>query len=137
MNRRTIPLAVVLGAGVALTACTAAEPVVSEPGPELWQPGPALADPVTAVHTGPATVDPGPVPEGATHVQVDLTCLTAGTFAYNGGAGMSCPENAVPGTGTSLIPVPDGQTGITVDTSAEARWQITATYVNNLPAGGP
>lgn len=87
----------------------------------------ALASPVTEIYTGTATVELGEPPEGATGIQLDLTCLTTGRFEFEDGASSICTA-ADNWTGYTVSLAP-GQDSVTIRTDPESRWQLTAKYV--------
>ncbi|MGY4541328.1 hypothetical protein ACVWY0_001237 [Arthrobacter sp. UYNi723] len=92
-----------------------------------------LASPVTETHHGTATVQLGPPPEGTTGIEMQLHCLTPGRFEYGGGASSICGPNDVgtPQDWTGYtIPLTPGEESITIKTSPDASWKITAQYVN-------
>lgn len=49
-----------------------------------------LTSPSTAVYSGTAKADLGPVPAEATGIEVELTCLTAGKLTFPDGANVWC-----------------------------------------------
>jgi hypothetical protein len=90
-----------------------------------------LAAPVTADRTGTAVVEIGPAPAGADHIEIKLTCLSAGTFTVADGAGLTCSKaDAAAGAGamTYQLPVKAGQHSTTITTAGGSRWRLTATY---------
>jgi len=92
-----------------------------------------LASPVTETHTGTATVQLGPPPEGTTGIEMQLHCLSPGTFEYGRGASNTCDQDDI-GTAQDwtgyTIPLTPGEESITITTSPDASWKITAQYVN-------
>jgi hypothetical protein len=92
-----------------------------------------LASPVTETHTGTATVQLGPPPEGTTGIEMQLNCLSPGTFFYSRGASSTCDQDDV-GTARDwtryTIPLMPGEESVTIKTSPDASWKITAQYVN-------
>lgn len=92
-----------------------------------------LASSVTETHTGTATVHLGPAPEGSTGIEVQLHCLSPGTFTYGRGASATCEQDDVgtPRDWTDYtIPITLGEEGITIATSPDASWKLTAQYIN-------
>lgn len=92
-----------------------------------------LASSVTEQHTGTATVHLGPAPEGSTGIEVQLHCLSPGTFTYGHGASATCEQDdlGTPGDWTTYtIPITPGEEGITIATSPDASWKLTAQYVD-------
>ncbi|MBT8162967.1 MULTISPECIES: hypothetical protein [Arthrobacter] len=121
--------AAVLGTGL-LGAGAAAAGLLVIPGGEKVTP---LASPVTTTYTGTATVQLGTPPAGTTGIRLELKCLTPGRFVYPDGASSSCSgEDVTDGrtgwAGYTLGLVP-GQDSVTIKTTPEARWQLTAEYV--------
>lgn len=100
------------------------------PGGEKVTP---LASPVTTTYAGTATVELGSPPEGATGIQMELTCLTPGRFEFPDGAASSCSEEDAAsdrlGRSGYTIPLTPGQDTVTIKADPEARWQLTAKYV--------
>ncbi|MBG6213454.1 hypothetical protein RCH23_001225 [Cryobacterium sp. CAN_C3] len=92
-----------------------------------------LATTVIETHTGSATVDLGPAPNGATNIFVSLTCLTEGTFLFADGASMGCgadDEAGLLGVATYSLLIAPGQDSTKISTSPGARWRIEATWVS-------
>jgi hypothetical protein len=92
-----------------------------------------LASPVTETHTGTATVQLGPPPEGTTGIEMQLNCLTPGRFEFGDGAGSICGPDDIgtPRDWTGYtIPLTPGEESTTITTSPDASWKITAQYVN-------
>lgn len=92
-----------------------------------------LAAAVIETHTGTATVRIGPAPAGSTGIEMQLHCLSPGTFRYGRGASTTCEQDDI---GTSrdwtayTIPLTPGEENITITTSPDASWKLTAQYVN-------
>lgn len=119
-------------AGVGVLGCVgaAAAGLIVIPGSTKVTP---LASPVTETHTGTATVQLGPPPEGTTGIEMQLNCLTPGHFEFGGGAGTVCDQDDVgtPQDWTGYtMPLTPGEESITITTSPDASWKITARYVN-------
>lgn len=93
-----------------------------------------LSEPRTASGTGTGTVELGEPPAEATGVDIVLGCLSAGTFEYPDGAGMTCSEEdgeeLRPDQPGYVVPLADGQDSIVIDATEGARWQVTTTYVS-------
>ena len=94
--------------------------------------------PATAVHTGSATVDLGRRPRASTNVELTLTCLTGGTFAFADGASLICTPDDVAdgrtrGTATYTLALPPGQTRTTITTAPTARWSLITAYSQHQP----
>jgi len=92
-----------------------------------------LASPVTETHTGTATVQLGPPPAGTTGIELQLNCLTPGRFEFGNGANSICRVEDV-GTRQDwagyTVPLKAGKESITITTSPEAKWKLTAQYVD-------
>jgi hypothetical protein len=125
--RRHLPLSI--GALVALaflgTAGTAVAGVWKLPGTQQIDP---LGSVIHASGTGSTVVPLGHAPAGATNVEVRLTCLTADTFTFPGGTGVTCEaaDLGSPLTVTEFhLTVTDN---LTITTAHEARWIIRAQF---------
>ncbi|XAS67495.1 peptidase M56 family protein [Micrococcaceae bacterium Sec5.7] len=122
--------AVLAGIGVLGGVGAAADGLFVTPGSTQVTP---LASPVTESHTGTATVQLGPPPEKTTGIEIQLNCLTPGRFEFGNGANSICSPKDVgtPQDWTGYtIPLMPGEESITITTSPDARWKITAQYVN-------
>jgi hypothetical protein len=111
--------------GGATPSVTAATPL---PGGDVVS---HLAAPVTVNRTGSAVVEIGAAPAGADHLDIELTCLSAGTFTVADGASMSCSTaDAASDTGTMTyeLHLDPGQHTTTITTAGESRWRLTVTY---------
>ncbi|TNB73609.1 hypothetical protein FJ661_15935 [Pseudarthrobacter phenanthrenivorans] len=100
------------------------------PGGEKVTP---LGAAVEATYKGSATMDLGAPPEGTTAVQLQLTCLTPGSFIYPDGATSSCTTADLGGALSDSIysvPYTPGLDHISITTEPETQWKITAKYVN-------
>jgi hypothetical protein len=120
---------ILAGAGL-LGVGAAAAGLFVIPGGERVTP---LAAPVTTTYAGTATVELGSPPEGATGIQLELTCLTPGWFEFPDGASSSCSEEDAAsdrlGWTSYTIPLAPGQDSVTIKANPESRWQLTAKYV--------
>lgn len=120
---------VLAGAGL-LGIGAAAAGLFVIPGGERVTP---LASPVTTTYAGTATVELGTPPEGTTGIQMELRCLTPGSFEFPDGASSSCSEQDAAsdrlGWSGYTIPLAPGQDSVTIKAGPEARWQLTAEYV--------
>jgi hypothetical protein len=114
-------LAVVVGGG----GIAYATGVLSQPGGSVTTPQ-STPVPVTAV--GKQTVNLGTPPAGARDVTIDLTCLTAGTFSFPGGASETCDGPRYGQTASESVTLTSGQDSITITATRGARWRVTATY---------
>lgn len=96
-----------------------------------------LADPTRAERTGTATVDLGPQPSGANSLVIELTCLTPGTFVFDGNGGSTVCGKAdfEPGANSSAskgtVRLEPGQTQVTVNAGADESWRLVATYASS------
>lgn len=91
----------------------------------------ALSPPVTVTRIGSAAVAIGIAPSSADHIEIQLRCLSKGTFTVADGASMTCSAaDAAAGTGvmTYALAVKPGQDSTTVRTAAGSRWRLTASY---------
>lgn len=93
----------------------------------------AFADGVTLEATGSAVLEMGPPPGGATHVEIELQCLTPGSIRFADGASVMCSaadfdDGAAPGVVTYSMPLEPGQSSTTITTSPEAQWRANAHY---------
>lgn len=112
------------GAGVATAAF-----LIQPGGVEVAE----LMTPFSVTRTGTATVQLGDAPEGATNIRLSLVCLSAGTFSFPDGASVSCSDSDATGpvrlrTTTHSIPLESNQNSVTINTSSDATWTLTATY---------
>lgn len=125
-----------VGVGLALVGggVAAGQGVLALPGADRVA---DLGGTVTAVHTGTATVDLGDPPDGATSVELTLTCLTAGTFRFSDGASMICSDRDAGtrgGVAGYTMPLDPGRRTTTITTdSPDARWTLTAGYSQHVP----
>ena len=96
-----------------------------------------LGAPAVVTHTGSGEIDLGTRPEDATHVRVELRCLTEGTFWFADGASMTCTaaDAANPATLSQYdLPLGAAQTTTSITTSSSAaRWTATAWYITSEP----
>ncbi|SEJ56870.1 hypothetical protein SAMN04487917_107105 [Arthrobacter sp. yr096] len=94
-----------------------------------------LSSPSTAVYSGTATADLGPAPAGATGIEVELTCLTAGTFTFPDGANVTC-SSTDPGTNGAwskyVLALNPSTRGVTITTEPGNRWQISSSYISQV-----
>ena len=96
-----------------------------------------LGNTVTVTRTGPATIDLGPVPAGATDVSLTLTCLSVGTFYFPDGSNFICSaadmsSPAIDRKAMEVVPLRPGQRTVSIDTSASASWTLQAVYVHRV-----
>jgi hypothetical protein len=89
-----------------------------------------LGETVEAERAGTAEVDLGTVPEGATHVSLELTCRSAATFVFPDGASMTCAAADIGQTAFTRIRLTPGMHSIRIEAPADARWGVRVAYVN-------
>jgi hypothetical protein len=102
------------------------------PGTEQVTP---LASPVTETYTGTATVELGEPPEGTTGIEMTLTALTPGWYAYPDGASGSFTQVDIDerlNESRYTIPLSPGQHNVTITADPGHRWQLTAKYVQQV-----
>ncbi len=83
-----------------------------------------VADPVVVAATGPQVVDLGAQPSDATHVELQITCLTQGDVGFADGSSVTCGAGEVT---TYALPV-TGSGTTTIDASSTLRWEGVFTY---------
>ncbi|MDA8285457.1 MAG: PASTA domain-containing protein [Actinomycetota bacterium] len=111
----------VLAGGVAVAAT-----LLSQPGGTVTTP---LGTAVTVTRTGTATVDLGSPPRGANGVSITLTCLSAGTYVFPGGASSTCTK----GSQTGLVePLGAGETSVTITSKPTNSWKLRAVFVQQV-----
>lgn len=133
-RRRTLWMGLIFAGGIGLLGGTgvAAAALLTQPGEtEVAD----LAAPVTATRTGTSTVELGDVPKEATNIRINLVCLSAGTFTFPGGANLSCTDSDASSparlrTAWYSIPLEANQDSVTITTSRDATWTLTATYAS-------
>ncbi len=133
-QRRSFGLALsALFAAVLLAGCTAqGEPAAEDPPPtsSTTQTSTPLGNAVSGTYTGTHTIELGAPPEEATHIRVELTCLSSGTIHLPGDAEVTCGEGAVTAAFSSL-PLTPGQESIEVKTSEPTvSYEATVVYEN-------
>ncbi len=103
-----------------------------------------LTSPVEVTGTGTQTVELGPAPARANGIDMQLVCLSAGTFTVTpGGTSITCSTSDVGNPRGSSITYPyamslaHGQHSLTVTTAAGVGWRLTARYaiVSDTPWG--
>ncbi len=94
-------------------------------GPQVTR----LGDLIEGEATGTADLDVGPAPDGATHLEMNLTCLTAGRLEWPDGAGASCDESDVGSESPYLVPLTPEATTYTVTADPGLRWSYEVAYV--------
>ncbi|AXH34378.1 hypothetical protein DVJ78_02140 [Humibacter sp. BT305] len=113
--------AVVIGGGSAAAVATGILPL---PGADSVT---TVADATTGTFTGPADIDMGPAPAGATNIALSLQCLSSGTLVFPDGASVHCSAGEWSGY---TIPLPEA-TRIHLDATSDLQWSVTATYVHS------
>ena len=89
-----------------------------------------LAPAVTFTGTGTHTVDLGTPPPGTTSIDIELTCLSPGTFTTADGASLECGSTDIGATADTMswqLPV-SGLHSTTITATGGARWRLVATY---------
>lgn len=133
-RRRALWMGLLIVGGIGLLggAGVAAAAILTQPGgTEVTE----LTSPVTATRTGTATVELGHAPRGATNIRISLVCLSAGTFSFPDGASVSCSDSDATGpvqnrTTKYSIPLKANRDSVTITTSPDATWTLTATYAS-------
>jgi hypothetical protein len=113
-------LALIVGGG----GIAYATGVWSVPGSDVVTP---LAAPVTVTGTGTETVQLGAQPAETKALEMDFTCLTAGSFTFADGSGVDC-DGGSDQPSTYAMPIAPGTDTTTVTATPGARWRLTATY---------
>jgi len=127
-HRVRVGLGAFLGLGLAAGGVAAAGNLLPLPGADVAS---VLAAPLTVTRTGPATVELGVAPEGATHIALDLTCLTAGSFTFDDGARVDCSgSDAGERVSSYTTPLAPGQHATSIRAGEGDEWRLTATYVH-------
>lgn len=129
-KRRRLLIGFGLGAAVLMggTVAAAATGLLSLPGETVVS---EVGANQTGTFTGSGSLDLGARPDGTTSVTLSFTCLTPGSFVFGDGATVVCsaPEDSTqPPRHLLPVDVMDG-TEVTVNTSPEAGWSLTAGYV--------
>jgi len=96
-----------------------------------------LGNIVTATRTGPATIDVGTPPAGATDISLTLTCLSPGTFDFPNGSNIVCDQTdmsrpAAYRRAFEIVPLTSDSGQVRIQTSASAQWTLQAAYVNQV-----
>lgn len=88
-----------------------------------------VTKPVTVDGAGTQRVELGNPPTGATDIDIELTCLTAGSFYFADGASVHCSDSDVGKAPTRYqLPLRPGQHSTTISAAAGQRWRLVATY---------
>lgn len=91
-----------------------------------------VAAPAEGAYTGTTTLELGPAPENAAHIDVKLTCLSAGTLYWEDGASTTCSPGES-GTGGYTMPLLPGQESTEIRTDPDVMFRVSASYVNRAP----
>jgi hypothetical protein len=96
-----------------------------------------LGNIVTATRTGPATINLGTPPTGATSMSLTLTCRTVGSFEFPNGSSETCDAADIlqaPSArqASEVVPLSPGVDTVTIDASPNATWTLQAVYVNRV-----
>lgn len=131
MWRRPRVIAAVVGVVAALalggTAAATAGLLVLPGAPTVA----SLGTPTTEQHRGPATVDLGAPPAGATNIAVEFWCLSAADFTLGDGSLVTCKRDDVGSRSSATLPLAVGQHSTSVSTAPGAEWRLSAAYVNS------
>lgn len=132
-RRRRWRFVLAAGAGglLALGGAAAAADAWLLPGSDEVE---GMGSAVTVTEAGDAEVDLGQAPEGASSVDITLTCLDAGTFYFPDGASLVCgPGDEGSASGYS-IPLDRAQSPFVFTVlPSSARWTATLQYVSREP----
>ncbi|MHA7262209.1 peptidase M56 family protein [Arthrobacter sp. TMN-37] len=130
-HRWWVRAGVFAGVGLVGGAGAAAAAFLVEPGGDIVT---ALATADEGVYTGSQAIELGQAPPGATHITMELTCLSAGTLYWEDGASMSCGPNDLEARGGYTIALNPGERSTGIRTSEpDVRYRLEATYVNKAP----
>ncbi len=138
MKQRQVPLTAVVGllSAVFIAGCTTQSELKSDeqPAPSISASarGTAVADPVSGTYTGTRTIELGAPPAEATHIYLELTCLSAGTILVQDGDEVTCTD---PDEGTTRIlsssPLSPGQDSVQVTAKDPGvSYELKAVYEN-------
>lgn len=138
MLRRSLGTAAVGWLVVLLTTgCTAGSDTESEQRPHpTGTATTAVAPPVSGTYTGTQTIELGAPPDDATHIRIDITCLTTGTLVLESGDEAVCRSGGgatVIMSSSSLSPGQDSFT-VTAD-DPDTTYEATAVYENGASVG--
>lgn len=91
-----------------------------------------LATTESDTFTGTGALELGSAPNTATGVAISFTCLTPGSFVFDDGASVTCTstEDVAHPTSYVLPLTAIGDETVTVTTSPDAGWTLTAGYVS-------
>lgn len=123
-----------LGGGAALTVILGGSVAAAASG-LLVLPGTteatAVSTPAVGSFVGTDALALGPRPAEASGIALSFNCLTAGSFTFDDGAGVTCSTPADASDPTTYVLGLDSVEGekVTVTTAPESAWNLTATYV--------
>ena len=125
---RTITASVVTVVAVGVGAAVAATVVTNPPGGVDVAP---LAPVVTVDGSGTQRVHLGAPPASANRIELQLTCLTVGTFTFADGASVQCERHDVDRSVTTYsLPISPGRPWTTITAGRGERWHLIAQYAN-------
>jgi hypothetical protein len=119
--------ALLTGCGAENEAQAGSQPAPSYPGSTAK----AVADPVFGTYTGTQTIELGAPPADATHIYVELTCLSAGALLLHDNDEITCAD---PDEGTTRsfasYPLSPDQTSFEVTSDPDVSYMVRAVYEN-------
>lgn len=89
----------------------AAAGLFSEPGSDVVT---DVQETITATYTGTQLLEVGDAPIGATHIRIDLTCLSPGTVYWPDGGSMVCRTGDEGSSGAGSFPLSPGQASLEI-----------------------
>ncbi|MGM0928830.1 MAG: hypothetical protein ACQEXN_03850 [Actinomycetota bacterium] len=136
MKQRLMPVLATAGllSTALLTGCGAESGV--DPGGQspTGYPGStatAVADPVFVIYMGTQTIELGAPPAEATHIYVELTCLSAGTLLFEDGFEVICGDPNESTTRTfASYDLPAEQAAFEVTTDPDVSYEVRAVHEN-------
>ncbi len=125
----TLVAAVIVGVAAGGTGIAVATDLVRMPGTDIVRER-ASASTTTGIGSGAILLDPAP--DGATHLAIQLTCVSAGSFTLDDGSSMTCRTDDIGTPGATMfqrLELPLGvSTSVTTD-SESATWSAVVSYV--------
>lgn len=122
---------VFVGIGIAGGVGAASAGFFTLPGADIVT---AVDQPVEGTYTGTQTIDIGPPREGATHIMVELICLTPGTVYFPDGGSMACSPRDVGSSSFASSPLVLGEHATEIRASGpEVRYEAKVVYENRTP----
>jgi hypothetical protein len=116
--------------GVTGTAGVAVAQLSAPPGTPIIT---EFSEQASGTFVGTGTLDLGPVPEGANGVEVEVTCLTAGSFTFGEFGTMMCAEGDAHTVSWGVVPLTlEQQSTVTLEASPDAKWSIVAQYTKTI-----